>query len=253
MNLRTLCCLLPAFAVALFLSGCTSGDDDYRVPDVEEALDAPESGHHHHAHGPHGGPVIELGSEDLHAEAVLDEDENILDIYILGSDAKTAEAIAVASLTVSFKHGEETEDFELKAAPQEGDAEGSASRFTITSEDLVTEIHHHPEGASLAFEVDGTPYKGTVEVHHDHGDDDAHGHGDDDDHGHKDGEHGDEHGHKDGDHDDDADHKDGDNDGGADHKDEDADTSDAPLDDDAAESTEDAAPEGDAPAAPEAE
>ena len=235
MKFRSFCCLAPAFAVALCLSGCTSGEGDYRTPDVNEALDTAEHAHHHHhAHGPHGGEIVELGSEDLHAEAVVDEDGNVLDIYILGSDAETAVSIDAAALTVSFKHGEESEDFELKAAPQDGDEEGKASRFTIASEDLVMEMHHHPEGASLMFEADGIAYMGTVVHHH------GHAHGTDDGH-----EHGAEDGHEHGDDDADHAHKEGDGDAG--HKDgEDGDSDSPETTDDAA--TADSA--GDAEAAP---
>jgi len=180
MNLRTVCATLPAFLLCLSLVGCTQ-EDAYRVPTVEEA-EAPvhddHSGHDHHAHGPHGGSIVELGTHDIHAEAVLDEDESRLDIYILGSDTKTAQAIDATSLTLSFKHGDLSEDFELKAAPQDGDAAGTASKFSITSEDLSQELHHHKEGAALQFMADGIAYTGTV-VH-----DEEHGHGE---HGHEDG------------------------------------------------------------------
>jgi hypothetical protein len=177
---------LPALLVCFSLAGCTQ-EDDYRVPAVEEAdvtVHDDHAGHDHHAHGPHGGSIVELGTHDMHAEAVLDEDESRLDIYILGSDAETAQAIDATSLTLSFKHGDETEDFELTAAPQDGDAEGKASKFSITSEDLSQELHHHKEGAALQFMADGIAYTGTV-VHdeeHDHGHDEH-----DEEDGHKDG------------------------------------------------------------------
>ncbi len=192
MNLRTACTMLPGLLVCLSLAGCTQ-EDDYRVPTVEEAdapVDDAHAGHDHHAHGPHGGSIVELGTHDIHAEAVLDEDESRLDIYILGSDAKTAEAIDATSLTLSFKHGDESEDFELAAAPQEGDAEGTASKYSITSEDLSQELHHHKEGAALQFMADGIAYTGTVvhdhdHGHHEHGDEDGHAHGEDSDDGHE--------------------------------------------------------------------
>ena len=189
MNLQSSCTTLLACLVCLTLAGCTQ-EDDYRVPTVEEAEVVPHAEHDHHAHGPHGGSIVELGTHDLHAEAVLDEDENRLDIYILGSDAETAQAIDATSLTLSFKHGDESEDFELAAAPQDGDSEGNASKFSITSEDLTQELHHHKEGAALQFMADGIAYTGTV-VH-------------DEDHAHGDHEHGDEDGHKDGDDSDEA-------------------------------------------------
>lgn len=177
------CALLPAFLVCLSLAGCTQ-DDDYRVPTVEEADTPPADAHAHHEHGPHGGSIVELGTHDLHAEAVLDEAESRLDIYILGGDAETAQAIDAESLTLSFKHGDETEDFELAAAPQEGDAEGTSSKFSITSEDLSQELHHHAEGAALQFMADGIAYTGTVVHDHDHGHGEEHGH----DEGHEVGE-----------------------------------------------------------------
>ena len=196
MNLRTVCTILPALLVCFSLAGCTQ-EDAYRVPTVDEAdatVPDEHGGHHHHAHGPHGGSIVELGTHDIHAESILDEDDSRLDIYILGSDAETAQAIDATSLTLSFKHGDESEDFELTAVPQDGDAEGKASKFSITSEDLSQELHHHKEGAALQFMADGIAYTGTV-VHdeeHAHGHGDEHGDEDGDEHGHEDGEDSDE-------------------------------------------------------------
>ena len=60
----------------------------------------------------------------------------------------------------------------------------TSSKFSITSEDLSQELHHHAEGAALQFMADGIAYTGTVVHDHDHGHGEEHGH----DEGHEVGE-----------------------------------------------------------------
>lgn len=240
-------------AFALVLTGCTDGSSEF----TEVSHDEPEvghddhSGHGHGAHGPNGGDIVEVGNEEFHAEVVVDEDEQRIDVFILGSDAKTAKPIAASEIAISFKHGEEVEEFKLAASALDGEAEGQASKFSITDEELFEELHEHSEGATLTFADGDQTLTGTVKHSHSH----DHGHGDHD-HGHE-GHGDDDQGHEEhakDDHDDD-DHKhgeghdkDGDEDGDAEHskenKDADADvTAEAGSKDDAVETSAEATKE----------
>jgi hypothetical protein len=209
-------------AFALVLAGCTDSSSEFTEVghDESEVGHDDHSGHGHGAHGPNGGEIVEVGNEEFHAEVVVDEDKHRIDVFILGSDAKTAKPIAASEISISFKHGDEVEEFKLAASALEGEAEGQASKFTITDEELFEELHEHSEGATLNFTDGDQALTGTVKHSHDHEDehgDHGHGHeghGDDDDgHGeHAKGDHDDEdHKHGEG-HD-----KDGDEHGEAEH------------------------------------
>lgn len=216
MLFRRSCELALIAAFAMIVTGCTSGDSEFTEVSHDESEVGHEdhNGHGHGAHGPNGGDIVEVGNEEFHAEVVVDEEEHRIDVFILGSDAKTAKPIAASEISINFKHGDEIEEFKLAASALDGEAEGQASKFTITDEELFEELHEHPEGATLNFSDGDQALTGTVIHSHDHGHGGSHGHGDAD-HGHEghgddDGEHakedhdGDEHKHGEG-HDDDGD------------------------------------------------
>ena len=185
--------LVAAFAV--IVTGCTSGDSEFKEVsnDESEVGHDDHSSHGHGAHGPNGGDIVEVGDEEFHAEVVVDEDEHRIDVFILGSDAKTAKPISASEISINFKHGAEVEEFKLTASALEGETDGQASKFTITDEELFEELHEHSEGATLNFSDGDQVLTGTVNHSHDHG----HGNGDDE-HA-KDDHDGDEHKHGDGD------------------------------------------------------
>lgn len=196
--------MLQAFAatlVATTLIGC-GGDSEYSAVtegDAHEATVHAEAAGAGHMHGPNGGEAFGLGESGLHAELVIDEDAGEVAVYILGSEGKSASPVSVSAVTISFTHGEESEDFALAASPLEGEEDGTSSKFVSKDGELIEEFHHHSEGAKLHFEHDGAELSTAVHLHSGHGDDDA---------DHKDGDHDSDH--KDGDHkgdDDDANHK----------------------------------------------
>jgi len=199
-------------AFALVLAGCSDSGSEFTEVSHDESEIGHEdhSGHGHGVHGPNGGEIVEVGNEEFHAEVVVDEDKHRIDVFILGSDAKTAKPIAASEISISFKHGDEVEAFKLAASALEGEAEGQASKFSITDEELFEELHEHSEGATLSFTDGDQALTGTVK--HSHAHEDGHGdHGDGDhgdgDEGHRDDDDG--HGeHAKGDHDD-EDHKHG--------------------------------------------
>ncbi|MEZ6040380.1 MAG: hypothetical protein R3C20_07730 [Planctomycetaceae bacterium] len=66
------------------------------------------------------------------------------------------------------------EQFKLAASPNEGDAEGKSSRFTLDSSDLVTHIEDASSEASLNVTINDTPYSGSLAHSHE---ENEHGHG----------------------------------------------------------------------------
>ncbi len=179
--------MIPAALLSVGLLGCADSGGNYQEVTPEAAKAAADSHDHGHAHahGPNGGDLVELGDHSIHAEVVFDEGSGKLDVYLLGEDAKTAHPVDLTEITLSFAHGDETEDFKLTAAPLEGEAESQSSRFTITDKEIAEEFHEHTDGAYLHFSISGKEYKGEVHHHHDHS---GHAHGDHagHDHGHDD-------------------------------------------------------------------
>ncbi len=201
--------VIPAALVSVGLLGCADSGGDYQEVTPEAAKAAADSHDHDHdhdhahAHGPNGGDLVELGDHSIHAEVVFDEGSGKFYVYLLGEDAKTAHPIDLTEITLSFAHGDESEDFTLAAAPLDGEAEATSSRFTIMDEEIAEEFHEHTDGAHLHFSIDGKEYKGEVHHHHDHA---GHDHDDHADHDHGDEAHN-EAEDKDGGHKDDGEHK----------------------------------------------
>jgi hypothetical protein len=132
-----------------------------------------EEGHDHHEHahastGPHGGPVIELGKEDYHAELVHDEAVGTVTIYILDHEAKAAVAIDAKELRINLKHDGKGEQFKLAASPQEGDEAEKSSRFVSEDKHLGEDLDGEGTEARLVVEIDGKSYTGKIEHKHDH-------------------------------------------------------------------------------------
>lgn len=135
--------------------------------------------HDHHAHGPHGGHIVELGGEAYHAEVTLDVPTRKLTVYLLGKDAKTPLPVDAASLSVRLVVGGEKQEVVLSPTPQAGDGEGLSSVFAM-SEGAVPESIHDAEDleGEVVVSFGGTQYRGAIT--HDHG----HDHGHDHDHAH---------------------------------------------------------------------
>jgi hypothetical protein len=116
---------------------------------------------HEHGEGPHGGAVADWGGGKYHVEFTVDHDKKEATVYILGSDEKTPAPIKAkdGQLSLSIKGLKNKDEYKvvLKAAPQQGDPEGKASRFVGKDEKLgvVQEF-----AGTISGEADGTPYTG---------------------------------------------------------------------------------------------
>lgn len=153
--------------------GCGGGASDYKKADDLKKAPALHDEHGHGEKGPHGGSLVELGADEFHAEVVLDHDAHTLRVFVLGKDAKTAVPTAATEITVAAEgKGAVT----LKAAPQEADGEGKASRFELIDEKLVHDILDakflHGE---VRITIGDKPYSGHIDmhldgVHHEHKD-----------------------------------------------------------------------------------
>ena len=142
--------------------GCDKQSDYKTVGDVKKAPALPD--HEHGAKGPHGGGIVELGDEEYHAEVLVDHDSESVVVYVLGKDAKTAEAVAAADLSVAL---EGKEPLTLKAA----------SQSVLVDHDLV---HALMEAGflhgDLRITIGDKPYIGHIDYHLDGSSHDEHGH-----------------------------------------------------------------------------
>ena len=138
--IRTALALLTATVL-----GACSGEDSSNQAEPAHNED--------HAHGPHGGHVLEIGAHVAHLE-VLHDDE-MLTIYVLGPDVKTPLAVAKPpQLKLSTAAGPKVLDTKAKDA--------TSTVFTSTDPALKGQ---EPEGR-ISIEVDGKMYNPDLE--HDH-------------------------------------------------------------------------------------
>ena len=148
--------LLLTLTLAL---GC--GDQSAPAPNSTPAPTAPSTPakdapkHAAHGTGPHEGAVADWGGGKFHVEFTVDHDKQEATVYVLGDDEKTATSIKAATILLNIN--DPKFQVELAAAPLEGEAEGTASRFVGKHENLgkVQEFT-----GTISGEIDGTSYAG---------------------------------------------------------------------------------------------
>jgi len=222
--------LLPVLSIALLsasLTGCADPDGDVievQTADVAAAHSEAAASEHHHT-APHGGHLIPLGDHEYNIELVFSAEPRELHAYVLGGHATKKVGLDLEAFDFDQEDDQGNEvEISLTANPQEGDAEGLASRYTARGDAIPASINDLEDlSGHVHIEIDGKEYTGDLE----HGHDD-HGH---DEHGHDDHEDGDEKGH----HEDDGDGHDSDGEDHTDGKDGDAGHSDADDSSDRAE------------------
>lgn len=148
--------LLIAISTMAFVGGC-GGKESSKSDGTEKKEGEQKSGGHGHGHGagPHDGTLADWGGGKYHVEFTVDHDKQEATVYILGGDEKTPAPIATEEIQLSIK--DPMMQVALKAAPQEGDPEGSASRFLGTHESLGVVQEY---AGTISGVVAGTPYSG---------------------------------------------------------------------------------------------
>jgi len=171
--------------LTLFVAGCPSGNEDLReLGETDNVVntDPVEEHDHHHDEGPHGGHILEFG--DYHGE--ITHKDGIVTVYVLGNDAETAVPLEVASAVLNLNSGEETVEIALTASPQDGETEGTSSRY-VSAAGAVPESVKDVEDIEGSIVLTVGDKSMTAEIEHDH---DHHEHDDDHDHeGHDDDDH----------------------------------------------------------------
>lgn len=143
--------LFPIAIASLVLAGC--GGDDHDHPHT------PAGSGGGHAHGPHGGHLLELGDAG-HLEWVHDAAAGSVRLHLTGPDAKSPLVVArPPEIKLQTKEGLKV----VAAVPVGGSSEG-ASEYTAVDPALRTE---HPEGR-ITIEIGGKVFNPDLELTHDH-------------------------------------------------------------------------------------
>ena len=148
-----------AVLAALTLSlGCSQRTKDTPKGDAQANKEG-KTGKEAHAHGtgPHDGTVADWGGGKYHIEFTVDHDKQEARVYILGPDEKTPAPIKAKDGQLLLTIKEPPFQVMLKAAPQKGDLEGTASCFAGTHEKLGKRQEF---AGTVSGEVNGTPYAG---------------------------------------------------------------------------------------------
>lgn len=168
---------LASFSLAFLciVTGCETKTADRETPWTTNSHDRGDDGSDSHSHdhdvaghahgpGPHEGTVADWGGGKFHVEFTVDHDKQEATVYVFGGDEKTVVPIDASEIMLTIT--EPSLSASLKAAPQDGDPAGKASRFVGAHEGLG--VVREYEG-SMSGVVEGTPYSGNFkEEAHEH-------------------------------------------------------------------------------------
>src|SRR5262245_51501067 len=124
-------------AAVVGFGGCSSSPPEAppaaTVTDEHDHEHADDHGHdHEHGHeGPHGGHIVELGTENYHAELTHDDATHGVGVYVLDGAAKANAPVAVEWVTINAVAGGPPMQFSLPAKALADDPAGKASYFEL--------------------------------------------------------------------------------------------------------------------------
>jgi hypothetical protein len=168
---------------AIGLSACNSSSPSppTTLPAHVEDHDGHDHAHgHDHGHadeGPNGGHLIELGTEEYHAEWLHDDESGKLTVFILGGSAKEPVPLSAKSIVIEKKIGEKAEKYEIPAAGRT-DNTGKGAQFELVDKPLVEALKMAGQQgveAKLIVDIEGKTFEGKFE-HHEHGHHHGHKH-----------------------------------------------------------------------------
>ena len=164
-NPRLIPGLLSFVATTVILAGCSL--DSPPKADKPKAKQAASTDPHEHAHmhGPHGGPVLELGDDEYHAEWLHDEDSGRVTIFILDSAGKKEVPIEAAELLIETTVAGKSSNYNI---PSAGDADEPSAKFEIEDKALVAALEGAgQEGteAVLKLSIAGKDFSAKFERH----------------------------------------------------------------------------------------
>jgi hypothetical protein len=164
--MRRIVALTPlplALVAALYLAGCNRNGGDAVKPDGDKA----EEHDHDHAHGPHGGALVELGTDEkYHAEWATEESGKVT-VWILDGEAKAEVPIGAETITIATKDPKGERSFELSAVNRTTEATPTAFQFEIEDKELlgVLETLGAEVTATLKADINGDAREGKIEKH----------------------------------------------------------------------------------------
>ena len=133
---------------------------------VNTATSANTQDHSHAVVASHQGMMIELGSEEYHAEMVHTSDA--VTVYILDGSAKLSVPIDAQDLTLNVVQEGQPAQYKLVASPEANDPSGRTSRFSLADANLLAHVNAAAAVLTLVVTIDGTPYRGDIPHAHDH-------------------------------------------------------------------------------------
>jgi hypothetical protein len=148
-------CAFSVVALACFMVATTGCDSQKSPPNP--AVQSGHAGEHHH--GPNGGELIELGSEEYHAELLQDTDESIVTIYLLDKEGKKAVPIAAETVLIRITLDNKPNEFPLAAKPKEGESAGNSSKFESNNKDLTLALGNDKAEREVEVKIGEKPYK----------------------------------------------------------------------------------------------
>lgn len=162
--------VLSLTCTCMVLFGCDSNrTSDERSPIT--TLDSHDD-HDHSSTGPHHGLLIELGSDDYHAEIVHDDASGSVTVYLLDAAAKQLVTSDVKEVMINIQKGDRPAQFALTGKAPNGQAATEFSEYTVASKELLELLHDHDVTAKLNVTIAGQPFSGKIphDVHagHDH-------------------------------------------------------------------------------------
>jgi len=164
----TRCGLFMAILAVALIAGCSAKTaSNENTPERHHEGDGHDHSAKEHSHlGPHGGHLIELGSEEAyHAELLHDDKSQRVTVYILDGKGKDNVAISQPEMVVNIVSGSEPKQFKLVAVSQANELRDMASCFQLENEELCSALDAKDCKGRLAVIINGKQYIGEIDGH----------------------------------------------------------------------------------------